>query len=220
MIRTFLFLLLFYVTLSQAQVTKVINNNLHFVGKSQYNIVFTDSISRILGVNSIQIMKDLFFTDEYSYVSVKLRKLDLGREYNLIVKINNDYIDFKKSIGFSFRDEIYSYMGELQSSKNKGFGKLYLDELTMKNSLYTYAKNSQKSVVLGTISSISTTTLLTTISSVKSKRKNNNIPEIFTGVIGGGITLGCFISWIDSYKYVKIYSAYKEAINIEDLKLK
>ena len=82
------------------------------------------------------------------------------------------------------------------------------------------AKNSQKSVVLGTISSIATTTLLTTISSVKSKRKNNNIPEIFTGVIGGGITLGCFISWIDSYKYVKIYSAYKEAINIEDLKLK
>ena len=220
MIRTFLFLLLFYVTLSHAQVTKVVNSNLHFVGKQQYNIVFTDSISKILGVSSIPIMKDLFFTDNHSYVLVKIKRLDLKREYDLILKINNDFIDFDQSVGFRFREEMTTFTSDVQKIKNKGFGKLYIDEITMKNSLYLYGEKSQNFAIFGTVSSIATTTLLTTIPIITSNSNTYKIPIIATGVLGGGITLGCFISWIDSYKYVKIYSAYKEAIKIEDLKLK
>lgn len=217
MIRTFLFMLFFGVTCLQAQVSKVVNSNLYFMGKEPYNIVFTDSISKILGTSSIRIMKPLFFSDENSYVLVKIRRVDLKKEESLVLRINNNFIDFKKSVGFKVKTILTPASMNMLVAEYKGFGKSFIDEVSLKNSLYEYGQRSQNAIMFSTITSLATTGILTSYSAFGGKDKK---AIVLIGLVGSGMTIGGVISWIDSYKYVKFYSIYKEAINIEDLKLK
>ena len=220
--KTFLFLLLFinYSIFAQELTTNIINDNIHIVGKSKFDLVLKDSISNILGIKSIPIMKSLFFTDEYSYVIMKFRSSKYNNEENIIVKINNKFIDFNKSKGFNLLFELNSHSTNTGIVKEKGFGKHYLTEKQIKNSLYEYGTKSQHSIITTTLSSILTTTVTGGLLYNQSKRGGSVIPAIAIGTLGTGISLASFINWIDSYKFVKIYGAYTNSVSLEDLKLK
>jgi hypothetical protein len=220
--KTFLFLLLFinYSIFAQELTTKIVNDNLHIVGKTKFKVVLKDSIADIIGIKSIPLMKKLFYSDENSYVLVKFQKIKLKKEESIIIKINNDFIDFNESVGFNTLNGLSEYSTNTNTIKNKGFGKYYLTEEQIRNSLYQYGEKSQISITTTTLSSILTTTITSGLLYNQSRRGGSVIPIIAIGTLGTGISLASFINWVDSYKFVKIYGAYTNSVSLEDLKLK
>jgi hypothetical protein len=220
--KTFLFLLLFinYSIFAQEITTKVVNENLHIVGKTKFKVVFKDSLADIIGVKSIPLMKKLFYSDENSYVVIRFEKIKLRKTEDIIVRINNDFIDFDKSVGFNISKELSSQSSNISNIKTKGFGKYYLTENQIKSSLYEYGNKSQLSIITTTVSSVLTTAVTTGLLYNQTKKGGNLFPAITLGSLGSGISLASFITWIDSYKFVKIYSVYTNSVSLEDLKLK
>ena len=220
--KTFLLLLLFinYSIFAQELTTKVVNDKLHIVGKQKFSVVLKDSVANKIGIKSLPLMKKLFYTDENSYVLIRFQRIHSKKEENVVVKINNDFIDFEKSVGFNVLSELSQYSSNISTVKSKGFGKYYLTEEQIKNSLYEYSTQSQLSIITTTLSSVLTTTITGGLLYNQSKKGGSMIPAIAIGSLGTGISLASFITWIDSYKFVRIYAAYTNSVSLEDLKLK
>jgi len=208
-----------FVTLQcYSQRVKIINNDLSLVGKERFILVLKDSISKIIGIDTIPIYKTLLHTERYNYVEIKLRKNDIKNEQTIIVKIDNNYIDFSKSKGY-IKNEEYIYSNFLtKGSYQEGFGKDFILEENLKNMLYHYAKESQKSITISTISGIITPITLSSYYLLSDKNNINITPIVAVGVVGSVTTIISFIKWINSYKYVKFYSVYHHSIDITNFK--
>ena len=205
---------------SQSLITKGV---LEFEGKDKYVVVLKDSISNVLGIKSFNVHKPLFYNIKNSYVLLKSTKKSEG---HLVLRLDNNLIDFEKSKGYEIffvefnvtteGDTIYEENG-FRVQLQKGFGNKYISENALQNILYKFSTQSQGGIMTSVISSLTTTAFLT----LYATSINVNQSVIYsTGTIGGVCSIVGFFTWFDAYKHIRTFNYYNQAIDLNEINLK